>query len=258
MYLQKQGMPEESELVICTITKIHFNSVFATIDEYQKQGMIHISEISPGRIRNIRDFVKEGKVIVCKVLKIDIERGHIDLSLRRVNDSQRRNKVNAMKQEQLAEKIIEFVAKDFKANSKEIYLDMLKKIEDEYEYIYPAFVEIVEENIDISIFKLEKDFSDKLLEIIKQRIKPAQVEIKGSLMLESFLSDGIHKIKAALNEAEKTSDQVDISYIGGGKYKLVVTAQTYKEAEEILKKAYSKAISEIEKVGGEGSFVRAD
>jgi translation initiation factor 2 subunit 1 len=41
------------------------------IEEYGKQGLIHISEVSPGRIRNIRDFVKEGKMVVCKVIKID-------------------------------------------------------------------------------------------------------------------------------------------------------------------------------------------
>ena len=94
MLLKKQGLPEDDELVLCTVTKIHFHSVFVNLDEYNMSAMIHISEIAPGRIRNIRDFVVEGKVIVCKVLRVDRERGHVDLSLRRVNDSQKRLKLD--------------------------------------------------------------------------------------------------------------------------------------------------------------------
>ena len=54
-------MPEEGELVLCTITKIFHHSVFANLDEFGKQGMIYISEVAPGRIRNLRDYVVENK-----------------------------------------------------------------------------------------------------------------------------------------------------------------------------------------------------
>jgi translation initiation factor 2 subunit 1 len=77
MFYKKEGFPEEDELVICTVAEIQYHSIFVTVDEYDNiSGMIHISEIAPGRIRNIRDYVKEGKVIVCKVLRINTEKGH--------------------------------------------------------------------------------------------------------------------------------------------------------------------------------------
>jgi translation initiation factor 2 subunit 1 len=69
MLYHKTGIPEDSELVLCTVNKVLPNSVFVTLDEYGIDGLIHISEVSPGRIRNIRDFVKEGKKVVCKILK---------------------------------------------------------------------------------------------------------------------------------------------------------------------------------------------
>ena len=98
---KKKGFPQESEIVLCTVSNISYNSVFVKLDEYiNLQGMIHISEISPGRIRNIRDYVKPGKVIVCKILRIHQQKGHIDLSLRRVTESQRRKKPEAWKQPQ--------------------------------------------------------------------------------------------------------------------------------------------------------------
>jgi len=62
MFYKKKGLPEENSIVLCTVKKILFHSIFVDLDEYQNQdGMIHISEIAPGRIRNIRDYVAEGK-----------------------------------------------------------------------------------------------------------------------------------------------------------------------------------------------------
>src|SRR3990167_9616471 len=90
MLYKKKGMPEVNEVVMCTVKKVLFHSVFVDIEDYGLEGMIHISEVSPGRIRNIRDYVKEGKKIVCKVLKVDEVKGHIDLSLRRVNEAEKR------------------------------------------------------------------------------------------------------------------------------------------------------------------------
>ncbi|MBI2673100.1 S1 RNA-binding domain-containing protein, partial [Candidatus Woesearchaeota archaeon] len=107
MLYKKKGLPEEGELVLCTVKKILPHSVFVNIDDYENlEGMIHISEISPGRIRNIRNFVIEGKKLICKVLTTNKERQQVDLSLRRVSISLRKEKNQEYKQEQKAEKIL--------------------------------------------------------------------------------------------------------------------------------------------------------
>ena len=124
MLFKKQGFPEESDLVLCTVTSVQYHSVFVDIDEYGKSWMIHISEVSPGRIRNIRDFVKEGKKIVCKVLRINEEKGYIDLSLRRVNESEKRRKIDDIKKEQNAEKIIEIAAKKIGIKTEQLYKEI--------------------------------------------------------------------------------------------------------------------------------------
>ena len=46
MMFIKEGFPEEDDIVMCTVTAIHFHSVFVTLDEYKnRSGMIHISEM---------------------------------------------------------------------------------------------------------------------------------------------------------------------------------------------------------------------
>ena len=54
MLYRRENYPAEDELVLCTVTKVLNHAVFVNLDEYDKGGLIHISEVAPGRIRNIR------------------------------------------------------------------------------------------------------------------------------------------------------------------------------------------------------------
>ncbi len=254
MLYKKEGFPEDSEIVICTVTNVQYNSVFVSLDEYGKTGIIHISEISPGRIRNIRDYVKEGKKIICKVLKVNEERGHIELSLRRATEVQKRAKNEWIKHEHLAEKILEMFSKEAKIPLEKLYEGITKKIEGKYDSLYSCFETIAIGEEDISITGLEKKLADKLDEMIKQRIIPPEVSIGGNLKLISYAPDGVEIIKEALSQAK----DVEIKYLGGGKYSVNVKAEDYKTAEDLLKNAVDPVISFIKKKGGEGSFERAE
>ncbi|MAG38520.1 translation initiation factor IF-2 subunit alpha [Candidatus Woesearchaeota archaeon] len=257
MLFSKTGEPEENELVLCTVTKVQYHSVFCSLDEYKNSsGMIHISEVSPGRIRNIRDYVKEGKKVVCLTLKVDKQRGHIDLSLRRVNDAQRRRKNSEIKQEQKAEKIIELLALNIKKPFKEIYKKVSEIIFKEYEMIHLSFEDVVENNVKLESLGLEKKLAEKLTKIVKDKIKPKEVMISGEFSLTSYDEKGLKIIKTALQKAEKVDEKVDISYKGGGHYIIRITAKEYKEAENILKKAVDETTDFMNSKKGEASFER--
>ncbi|MBW3004793.1 translation initiation factor IF-2 subunit alpha [Candidatus Woesearchaeota archaeon] len=237
MLLKKVGFPEEDELVLCTVTAVQFHSVFVKLDEYNnRSGLIHISEIAPGRIRNIRDYVVEGKKVVCKVLRIDKEKGHIDLSLRRVNEAQKRNKLNQIKQEQLAEKIIEIVAKENKQDKTKLYDQLAKKLLEKHPSMFSAFEDVVLGGLDLSKI-VDAKLAKQLTDAITQRIKPPEVEIGGDLVLSSHEPNGVELIKEALKEAETGKEGPIIKYKGTGVYSIWVKSEDYKSAEKILKKA---------------------
>jgi len=257
MLFRKKGFPEEDELVLCTVTKVQHNSVFVNLDEYDKGGMIHISEISPGRIRNIRDFVVEGKKIVCKILNVNPERGYIDLSLRRVNESQKKNKISEIKLEQKAEKIIEILAKQLNIGLNVLYSEIFLAIQKKYPNLSSCFQDVVLNNINLEELGIKKNIAKDLREIIIQRIKPEEVSISGDLKLVSYAPDGIDIIKETLKKIEDASNKISVFYEGGAKYKLIVKASDYKEAESLLKKSVDASVSFMEKKGGEAKFVRA-
>ncbi|OIO61517.1 translation initiation factor IF-2 subunit alpha [Candidatus Woesearchaeota archaeon CG_4_10_14_0_2_um_filter_33_10] len=256
MLLKKQGYPEESEIVLCTVTSVRYNSVFVNLNEYTHSGMIHISEISPGRIRNINDYVKEGKVVICKVLRINKERGYIDLSLRRVNEGQRRAKVNEIKKEQKAEKIIEFVAKKLKKDVNDIYKEVSDNVFKKYDLLYPFFEDVAEKRINLEELDIPKELVKELKEVIKQKIKPIEVNIKGNIKLVSYASDGVEIIKDAIKKG--MDKNIKILYVGGGKYNIKVKASDYKAAEKILKNSTEAIIQYAEKNDVKASFEREE
>ena len=234
MFYKKEGLPRESEIVVCTVERIQYHSVFVTLNHYNnKSAMLHISEVSPGRIRNLRDFVKEGKVIVCKVLRIDSRQGHIDVSLRRVNENQRREVVELMKQEQKCENIIEFVAKELKQDPKKLYDKIFKVVLKNYSYLHQAFTDVITGDYDVSSFKLPSDVSELLLKTIQQRIKPPVVEIKSKLHIECYEPGGVNVVKDMLKSfVNLDKEKVNIHYLGGGSYQIILNDEVYDEIQQ--------------------------
>lgn len=257
MLLKRKGFPQEDELVLCTVTAVHYHSVFVTLDEYDKTGLIHISEIAPGRIRNIRDYVVEGKKVVCKVLKIDKEKGHIDLSLRRVNEKQKRSKLNQIKQEQLAENIVQYVAKQNKKKPEELYAEITKKLFETYDSLFTAFEEASQDKVKLEDY-LDKKLAEELTNIIKQRIKPREIEIGGEITISSTAPKGAGVVKEILKKAEGIKGKPIIKYKGAGIYTISVKADDYKVAEKILKETIETVEKEAKKQKATFEFKRVE
>ncbi len=254
---KKTEFPAEEELVLCTVTGINPHSVFAVMDEYNKRtGLVHISEVAPGRIRNIRDYVKEGKKIVCKVLRVDKERGHIDLSIRRVNEAQKREKTNQIKEEQLAEKILEQVAKARSEEPAVLYEAISQKVLAQYTGVYPCLVAVALSNASLEKLGIEKTLAQQITTIVKERIKPPEVKLTGDFKLQSHAPNGIELIKKALAKAGEASGNKRIAYTGAGTYHLTVIAEDYKDAERMLKKVTDDVLTSIQKDKGTGTFTR--
>ncbi len=237
MLFKLKGMPEVDEIVLCKVSKIFPSSVFVEILEYEnKSGIVHISEVSPGRIRNLRDYVSIDRQIVCKVLQIDRERGHIDLSLRRVNSNQRREKLDEIKQELKAEQLVKNLAKRMNKPLVVLYKEIADKILKEYSHLHLCFWDVAEGTADLLKIGLAPPVAEKLTEAILEKFKPVKIEIKGEISLKTYDPKGVEKIKTTLREVEKVSKNITLFYLGAGRYKFIIEDVDYKPAEKNLAK----------------------
>ena len=77
--------PELEEIVVVQVKRIVDMGSYVSLLEYDNhEGMLLNSELSKRRIRSLAKLVKVGKTEICMVLRVDQEKGYVDLSKRRV------------------------------------------------------------------------------------------------------------------------------------------------------------------------------
>ena len=73
-----------NDIIEVTVTGIQKYGVFVLIDN-QYDGLIHISEISSGYVKNINDYIKIKDKIFAQVVDIDKENNKFKLSIKNID-----------------------------------------------------------------------------------------------------------------------------------------------------------------------------
>jgi len=257
---RKPEWPEVGDLVIATIETVTDYGAYAKLDEYNKRGLLHVSEISSSWIRNIRDFVREGQKMVLKVLRVDTEKGHIDLSLRRVTKREKIEKILSWKKDRKAEALLREVAEKVGLPNEEVYEKAGILIEEKYG-LYEGFEKVVKEGTEVlTEIGVPESLAKAFAEVAEERIHVKMVKVKGTLEIRCMKPNGVKIIKDSFldaKKAEKTKDaDVRFYVVAAPKYSVEVLAENYKRAEEVLQKVAQSVVSNVVKAGGQGTFRR--
>lgn len=218
----------EGDVVLCTVDKIVGTTVFVKI-ENNGEGTIVTSEIAPGRIRNLRDYVVPNKKIVCKVLRTD-KLGRVDLTLRRVTAKEKKEVMELYQKEK---GLIATLKKIFE-NSEGI-IEKIKK-----EFSITEFFEKAKQDAKILEKFIPKESIERILKILNEK-KEKDVIVKKEFNLSSKSENGLSILKSILPE--------QTTYIGAGKFLLTIKDKNYKDANQ---KA-SAILEDIEKKAKEQS-----
>ena len=198
-----------------------------------KQGSIILSEIAPGRIRNLRNYVVPKKTIVCKVLRIASD--HIELSLRRVNQKEQKEVMEQYKIEKSYKSILKTILKE---KTSEI-IEKIKTTDTIYNFL---------ENSKQEISKLGKltgkENALKILEILNSQ-KTKKIILKKEIKLTTNKPNGLKLIKEILEKVKETK----ITYLAAGKYCLKKEGKNIKEVDTKLKEIISKIEKQAKEKG---------
>ncbi len=218
---------KEEDLVLCTVDKVEGTTVFVKLSD-NTPGTITFSEVAPGRIRNIREYVMPNKKIVCKILRIN--QNNLDLSLRRVSTKEKTDIMAQYKQELTSKSALNSLLKD---KAKETEENILKNFPSLTEF----FTQAKEDEKIISKY-IPKDLVDAVKKITQKRKKG--VEIKKIVKLKCLEPDGINRIK---NIFSKNNENIEITYLSAGNFQVKIKQDDYKKANIVM----NTFLEEVEK-----------
>lgn len=229
---------EVGENVLCTVDRIVGTVVFVKIEGETREGSIILSEIAPGRIRNLREYVVPKKKIVCKVLRVSENR--IDLSLRRVTQKEKKEVLERFNKE-----------KSYRSILKTVVGERAEKIEKEIEKknnLYNLFEETKKNPKIIEEF-VGKENAKKIFDILKtQKIK--KTLIKKEVRAVSTQENGLELIKNLFSGIKDAK----IKYLSAGRYSIETESEEIKRADNRLKEIINQLEEKSKKAGIEFSI----
>ncbi|MES3516951.1 MAG: translation initiation factor IF-2 subunit alpha [Natronomonas sp.] len=259
--MQYTGWPTPGELVVGRVDEIEDFGVFVDLAEYEdKRGLVHVSEVASGWIKNIRDHVNSDQTVVCKVLDVDEGAQQIDLSIKDVNDHQRSDKIQEWKNEQKADKWMELAFGEDVADA--TFRRVANELIDAHGSLYDGFEQAAIHGAEaLSGTDLDDDELDAIVDTARENVSVPYVTVTGYVDLEAPGGDGVEDVREALSAAEGNGEvpeevELEVTYVGAPEYRIKVRAPNYKTAEDQLEASASRARQQIEAVGGVGEFHR--
>lgn len=104
---------EVGDVLTGTVTGIQPYGAFVSLDE-QTQGLVHISEITYGFVKDVAEHLAVGDNIEVKVLEVDEEQRKISLSIRELQGVPHYRKKDVQPRKSLQDRVDEVDADGFK------------------------------------------------------------------------------------------------------------------------------------------------
>mmetsp|Transcript_4883 Transcript_4883/g.15483 ORF Transcript_4883/g.15483 Transcript_4883/m.15483 type:complete len:300 (-) Transcript_4883:220-1119(-) len=205
----EERFPELESLVMVNVRNIAEMGAYVTLLEYNNiEGMILLSELSRRRIRSINKLIRVNRNEVVMVLRVDKEKGYIDLSKRRVSAEdvvkceERYNKAKAV------HRVMRHVADRQHRALEEMYTIVGWPLYKKYGHAYDALKLCLSDESD-SVFHSCPNMDDEtkmcLVDYVKKKLSPQPIKVRADVEVTCFTYQGINAIQEALLSGQDLS-----------------------------------------------------
>ncbi|GAA5913597.1 hypothetical protein JCM8208_003983 [Rhodotorula glutinis] len=245
MRYYEQRFPEVEDVVMVQVKQIQEMGAYVKLLEYDNiEGMILLSELSRRRIRSIQKLIRVGRNEVVVVMRVDKDKGYIDLSKRRVSPEdvikceERYNKSKTV--HTIMRHVAERTNKDMDEVNSIVAWPLFKK----YGHAYDAFkLSITEPDTVFAGLDIPEDVFAELRTNIAKRLTPQPVKVRADLEVTNFSYNGILTIQEALAAGESLSTDdipIKIRLVAPPLYVMVSNTTDKQGAVERLEMAIEK------------------
>jgi translation initiation factor 2 subunit 1 len=195
--------PEIESVVMVNVRNIADMGAYVSLLEYDNiEGMILLSELSRRRIRSIHKIIRVNRNEVVMVLRVDKEKGYIDLSKRRVSPEDVAKCEDRFNKAKAVHGVLRHVAERRKFYLEDLYEKIGWPLYRKYGHAFDAFKLAISDEKGVADPFDDIDVPDDLKEEIKtyilRRLAPQPVKIRSDIEVSCFTYEGIDAIKEAL------------------------------------------------------------
>lgn len=224
------------------------------------EGMILLSELSRRRIRSINKLIRVGRSECVVVIRVDKDKGYIDLSKRRVSPEEVVKCEEKFAKAKAVNSILRHVGELLKYNSDEQLEDLYTKTawlyDEKYKKpgaAYDAFKHAVSNPEILDELDIDEETKSVLLANIKRRLTPQAVKVRADIEVACTNYEGVDAVKRALKKGLELSSEampIKINLIAPPLY--VITTSTLERTEGLMKlsQAIASIKADIEDAGG--------
>ena len=244
--------PDEGDFVVVKITDIQDNSAYADLEKYEDlEGLIHISEVSRSWVQDVGSEIDEGEKTVAQVLESDD--GSLNLSLKRVNDKNKRDAMEKWKKERKAESFLEGVSERLEMDLDEVYEEIGFPMQRKFGTSFRGF-EISEAEEEKLLEILSEEQVEAVKEVAREKITMRQEKLEGTMEMSFPQEDGVERIKSSLSGVQE--DGVEVSYLSAPEYSITAWGRTQDLAKKRIDEAVRSVRSAVEDRDGSFNFSR--
>eukprot|EP01135_Chromosphaera_perkinsii_P004192 Nk52_evm11s271 gene=Nk52_evmTU11s271 len=247
--------PEVDDIVMVNVRSIAEMGAYVSLLEYDGiEGMILLSELSRRRIRSINKLIRVGRNEVVVVLRVDKDKGYIDLSKRRVSAEEIRKCEDKFNKAKAVNSILRHVAETLDLDLEELYVKTAWHFDKKFGNAHEAFkLSITEPDVVFEGVDIDETTKKALISNIKRRLTPQAVKIRADIEVSCYTYEGIDAIISSLKTGLEHSTEempVKINLISPPLYVVTATSLDTEKGIECLEKAVESISTAIRGCGG--------
>ena len=187
-----------------TSAKIAEMGAYVKLLEYDNiDGMILLSELSRRRIRSIQKLIRIGRNEVVVVLRVDKDKGYIDLSKRRVSPEDIVRCEERYNKSKSVHSIMRHVAQKTQTPILKLYEDIGWPLNKKFGHANDAFkLSITNPDVWNDVTFPNETVKEEFQSYIGKKLTPHPTKVRADVEVTCFRYDGIDAVKDALRKAE--------------------------------------------------------
>ncbi|KAK8939011.1 hypothetical protein KSP39_PZI011034 [Platanthera zijinensis] len=273
--------PEVDTAVMIQVKSIAEMGAYVSLLEYNNvEGMIPFNELSRRRIRSVNSLIRVGRQEPAMVVRVDRDKGYIDLSKRRVSEEDIHACEERYNKSKLVHSIMRHVSETVGVDLEDIYVHIGWPLYRKFGHAFEAFKVIVSDpdsvldwmtkevkevgpdgqEVTNLVPALSEELKDALVKNIRRRMTPQPLKIRADIEMKCFQFDGVLHIKEAMRKAEAAGTDdcpVKIKLVAPPLYALTTQTLDKEKGISVLNDAIKACMEEIEKEKGKLSVKEA-